>query len=247
MGIFNDPKRLAKLLASVKVSGSDRPLSPIETAKWLKEGVDELGGKQQVMDRVDIQKSMWAGFEKLLTIPEDIENGICWGRSNPDTLQIGFSVAHYLAEGLEPSDQIALVNEMWELDRPYTTDELKRIKSYYKSNTDESVEAAAAHILKLDRPPKKEIIFIFISGLKESIYQNLKKKSEENNVPLDEFVKQVFVKNFSEDSITRIKTRKNVIRIVFSEKGKKDFNKMANSKGISKNDIVNHIFESEGF
>jgi len=247
MGIFNEPKRLAKLLASVKVSGSDRPLSPIKTARWLKEGVDELGGKQHVMDRVDIGITMWAAFEKLLTIPEEIENGICWGQSNPDTLQIGFSVAHYLAEGLEPSEQIALLNAMWEIDRPYTTEELKRIKSFYKSNSDKSIEEAVWHILKLDRLPKKEIIFIFISGLKESIYQNLKKKSEENNVPLDEFAKQVFSKNFSENSITGIKVRQNVVRIIFSEKGKKEFNEMARDKKISKNDIVNHIFKIEGF
>lgn len=247
MGIFNEPKRLAKLLASVKTHSPDRPLLPIQTARWLKEGVDELGGKQQVMDRVDIAKSIWTAFEKVRTIDEDIENGICWGKSNPDTLQIGFSVAHYIAEGLEPSEQRAMLYEMWEIDRPYTTDEIKRIKSYYKSNPDKSIQDAIAYILKLDRLPKKEIIFIFISGLKESIYQNLKKKSEENNFQLDEFVKQVFSKNFSKNSITGVKTRKNVIRIVFSEKGKKDFNKMANSKGISKNDIVNHIFESEGF
>ena len=104
-----------------------------------------------------------------------------------------------------------------------------------------------AHILKLDRPPKKEIIFIFISGLKGSIYQNLKEKSEENNVPLDEFAKQVFSKNFSENSITGIKIRQNVVRIVFTEKGKKEFNEMARDKKISKNDMVNHIFEIEGF
>jgi len=247
MGIFNEPKRLAKLLASVKVSDSVRPLSPIKTARWLKEGVDELGGKQQVMDRVDIGKTMWAAFEKLLTIPEEIENAICWGKSNPDTLQIGFSVAHYLAEGLESSEQIALLNEMWEIDRPYTTEELKRIKSFYKSNPGISIEEAVGHILKLDRPPKKEIIFIFISGLKESICQNLKKRSEENNLSLDEFAKQIFSKNFSKNSITGIKVRQNVIRLVFSEKGKKEFNKIARDKKINKNDIVNHIFETEGF
>ena len=247
MGIFDEPERLAKLLASVKVSGTKRPLPPITTARWLKEAVDELGDKQQVMERVDIGKTMWAAFEKLLTIPEDIENGICWGKSTPDTLQIGFSVAHYLAEGLEPSDQIALVNEMWEFGRPFTTVELQRIKSYYKSNPDKSIEDAIAHILKLDRPPKKEIIFIFISGLKGSIYQNLKEKSEENNLPLDKFAKQVFSKNFSENSITGIKVRQNVVRIIFSEKGKKEFNEMARDKKISKNDMVNHIFEIEGF
>jgi len=247
MGIFNEPKRLAKLLASVKVHGSHRPLPPIQTARWLKEGVDELGGKQQVMDRVGIAKSMWTAFEKVRSIDEDIENGICWGKSNPDTLQIGFSVAHYLAEGLEPSEQHTLLYEMWEMDRPYTTDEIKRIKSYYKSNPSKSIQEAVAHILKLDRPPKKEIIFIFISGLKENIYHNLKKRSEENNLPLDEFAKQVFSKNFSENSITGIKVRQNVVRIIFSEKGKKEFNKMARDKKISKNDMVNHIFEIEGF
>lgn len=245
MGIFNDPKRLAKLISSFKVPEKDRQLSPVVAAKWLKEGEDELGNAQEVMDRVDLKRSMWDGFKKLLTIDEDIENGIKWGESNPETMEIGMSAARAITS-FERSEQIVLINAMWDHEKPFGYDLLLRIKSYYKSHPEKSLDDSIDHILKLDRP-KKTIISIFISGLKDSIYENLVVKSTEKNIPLDDFVKQILSKQLSENSITSVKTRKNLVRIVFSEKGKKDFNKMANSKGVSKNDIVNHIFESEGF
>ncbi len=245
MGIFDNPQKLAKLLASVKVQGEDRPLSPIITARWLKNAVDELGNAQEVMDRVDLKKSMWDAFQRLLSIDEDIEYGIKWGKSDPETLRIGFSAAHTIAS-FDPSEQIALVDAMWDKEEPFGLELLLRIKKYYKSSPDNSLDDAITHVLKLDRP-KKTVISIFISGLKQSIYENLVKKSKDKNIPLDDLAKQILSKQLPENSITGVKTRKNVIRIVFSEKGKKDFNKMANSKRVSKNDIVNYIFESEVF
>jgi len=245
MGIFNDPKRLAKLLLSFKVPEKDRQLPPIIAAKWLKEAVDELGSVQEVMDRVDLKKTMWGDFQKLLTIHEDIENSIKWGESNPETMELGFSVARVISY-FEPSEQIDLVNAMWDYGKPFTHDELRRIKSYCASHSEKSLDDAITNILKFDRP-KKTVISIFISGLKESIYENLAVKSTEKNTSLDEFTKQILSKQLPENSVTSVKTRKNLIRIVFSENGKKEFNNLIVSKSISKNDIINYIFQAEGF
>ena len=108
------------------------------------------------------------------------------------------------------------------------------------------MDDAITNILKFDRP-KKTVISIFISGLKESIYENLVAKSTEKNTSLDEFTKQILSKQLPENSVTSVKTRKNLIRIVFSENGKKEFNKLIVSESISKNDIINYIFQAEGF
>ena len=245
MGIFDNPKSLAKLLLSFKVPEKDRQLPPVVAAKWLQQGEKELGSAQEVMNRVNLKRSMWDGFKKLLTIDEDIENSIKWGQSNPETLQIGMSAARAIAS-FDSSEQIELVNAMWDSEKPFGYDLLLRIKSYRKSHPEKSLDDAITHILKIDRP-KKTVIFIFISGLKERIYENLVVKSAEKNIPLDDLVKQILSKQLPENSITSVKTRKNLARIVFSENGKIEFNNLARSKSISKNDIVNHIFESEGF
>ena len=73
MGIFDEPKRLGLLLASVKVDYEERPLTPIQAAEWIQEAIEELGGKEKVKERLDIGDSMINGFQNLLTkVSEDI-------------------------------------------------------------------------------------------------------------------------------------------------------------------------------
>jgi hypothetical protein len=245
LGIFNDPKRLAKLLGSVKVPGSKRPLRPVTVARLLQEGCDELGSKEEVMKRVDLATSMWSGFERIIAIDEDIENLICWGKSNPETLEIGFSVSHVLAL-FTPSEQQEIVNTMWNYGRSLTHDELRRIRTYYLSNSEQSVGDAMAHILKLDRP-YKTIVSIFISGLKENIFENIKKSSLDKNISVNDLAKEIFSKHLDTTAVTGMNVKKNVIRISFSEHGKKEFIKFGKDNKINKNDIVNYIFKIEGF
>jgi len=98
MGIFNDPKRLAQILASVKVNYKERPLSPIQVAKELQEACKELGGDENATrKRFGIEKSMWSQFKRLLNISEEIENLVIWGKSDPESNSLGFSVASFMA------------------------------------------------------------------------------------------------------------------------------------------------------
>ena len=249
MGIFNEPQRLAKLLASVKVAGSKRPLRPVTVSRWLTEACDELGSKQEVMRRMDLGKSMWSGFEKISKIDEDIENVICWGKSNPETSEIGFSVSHVLAL-FTPSEQHEIVNVMWDYGKSLTHDELRRIRSHYLSHylshSGQSLGDVIAHILKLDRP-QKTIISIFISGLKENIFQNLEKESLEKNISINNLTKEIFSKHLLNNAVTSVNVKQNVLRITFSENGKAQFVKFGKDRKINKSNIVNHIFQIEGF
>lgn len=245
MGIFDDPKRLAKLLGSVKVPGSKRPLRPVTVARYLQEGCKELGSKEEVMKRVDLATSMWSGFERILSIDEDIENVICWGKSNSETLEIGFSVSHVLAL-FTPYEQQEIVNMMWDSSKSLTHDELRRIRTYHLSHPEQSVSDAVAHILKLDRP-NKTIVSIFISGLKENIFENIKKIALEKNTTINDLAKEIFSKHLDATAVTGINVKPNVIRISFSENGKKEFIKFGKENKINKNDIVNYIFKIEGF
>lgn len=245
MGIFDEPKRLAKLLASLNTHSTNRPLRPVETALWLQEGVRELGNKEEVMKRVNIKQSMWTGFEKLLKISPEYRDQICWGKSNKEKMEIGFSTAHYLVEGLDENEQRILLDSMWDpnIDRPYAVDELKQIKSYYKSKPEIGMEKAISDILKVNRPLKKEIIFIFISGLKKDMYENLKQMSETVGASLDEYVKNIFLQSLGANTVINTRVKPDVIRIAFSGKGEIAFKKMTAAGNVNKNNIVEHILE----
>ena len=129
--IFKDPKRLARLLASIKVNYSEgRPLSPVEVAKELQSVCqNELGGdKAEAQRRFDLHASMWSGFERLLTLAPEIQDMVIWGASE-ENLGLGFTVSHFMAK-FKPEDQSAIIDASWEHDRPIRKEELKEMEKY---------------------------------------------------------------------------------------------------------------------
>ncbi len=244
MGIFNDPKRLAKLLMCFKVHESARPLSPIAVAEWLKEAEDELGNAQDVMKRVGIEKFMWDGFRTLLSIHGEFKDQVKWGASNPRTMQIGMSAARVIGT-FKPEDQNILIGSMWDYGTPFGYEELRRIKACYTSES-LTLPEAIKKIMKSDRI-QRTVIFMFISGLDESIRDNLSRESDKRGIPLNDLTKQILSEHLPENSITSVKILQNAIRIVFTENGKKEFDKLIKSESINKNDMVNHMLKAGGF
>lgn len=243
MGIFDTPKELAFLLASVNNNSRVRPLSPVQVAEYLRRGSIELGSEDEVMRRVDLKKSMWTAFKNLLKLPEDVRETVCWGKPNPDTFEIGFSVAHYIAEGLNEHEQRVIVNTMWDHDRPYTADEIKRIKSYYKSNPNIGIEEAIAHILKIDRPVRN-VIYILISKLSKDSYAHLNTQSKRLEMTLDSLASNLLSRFFTENSLTSVKIYPAATKVVFTELGEKELNNhIKNGYGKKKNIIENLLLQ----
>ena len=246
MGIFNEPKRLAKILASVKVNYEERPLKPIEVAKELQTACKELGDDESaVQKRLGLSASMWSAFKRLLTISEDIQNEIKWGSSDPESLRLGFSVAHVISK-FSKEDQNKLVAASWEYDRPLRHVDLKHIHSFMLNNPDKTIEECISEIFQVNHP-KRDIIRLFISSLDSQIFENLKKESVKEKIPLKAFSKNILSKNFSLDSILSVMPHQTFIQIAFTENGKKEFEKLLLDSKTPKNDFLSHLFKQEGF
>jgi hypothetical protein len=250
MGIFTNPDRLAKILASVKVLDrtAKRPLKPVQVARELQEALKELGGdKDKVMKRFNIGIDMWKGFEGLLGISPNIENGIDWGESDPETLTIGFSAAHYMAE-FSHENQEKLVAASWEFEKPLRKQNMRDIKQYMKNNPKVTINDAIEKILQFHlREDRRIITTLYFAGLDESIYQNLKNESEQNNITLKELATKILSKKLPDGAIQSAKPSPDSIRIIFSDKGKSEFEKLLKQSNVERNDFVNHLFAEEGF
>ena len=143
-------------------------------------------------------------------------------------------------------EQIKLVSASWTYQKPLTADDMKDIYSYKLNNPQKTIDDCISDVFHVNH--KSEPIQIFISGLKETIYENLKKESEKKNIPLKDFTKEVFSRHFSEDSIINVNPRSTFIRITFSKKGKIEFEELVKKQTkVSRNDFVNYIFTEEGF
>lgn len=239
-GIFDTPQRLAKLLGSVSFRGTERPLSPVEVSEWLREGSAELGGDDEVMKRLGMKKSTWSAYRNLLALPEDIRGRVCWGKPNPDTFKIGFSVAHYIAEGLGEQEQRVLVNTMWDHERPYTAEEIKRIKSYYKSGNPKSMEDAITHILKIDRPVKN-VIYILISKITKEAYERLRTRSKGQGIELDAMATDILSSHFSEGAVTSVRIYPTATKVTFTSRGEDELDSHMKKTGCKKKDIIEKL------
>ena len=246
MGIFNEPKRLGLLLASVKVNYEERPLTPIQVAEWIQEAIEELGGKDKVMERLDLSSSMINGFQNLLTkVSEDIASSFKWGKTDAKNGVLNFTAAH-LMSSFEPEEQNKLFSACFELAQKGTKfpgkEELKRVKQYYNENKDVSFDDAIAYIFKMDRPPKGFTSSGLMAVLDEDVFDNLMKRVEEKNSSAKEVVQEVLRKKLGEDSVSGIRIMESrIIRVIFSKEAKEKFDTNAKSKNLRKNAFMNNL------
>ena len=251
MGIFNDPERLAKFLASVKVHTTERPLSPIQVSEYIQEAIEELGDEKEVMKRLDIGPSMMNGFKNLRTkVSEDIVNAFNWGKTNVQELSINFTTAQLMST-LEPEIQNRLFSYFFEaveqgIDFP-TKEDFKRIKEHYNKNKPNiTIDDAIAYILKTDMPPAGFTSAAFMALLNENVFEKLREEAKKRNSTLKEVTLQILRKKLGADFVQSVKIMESgIIRILFSLEGKKEFDRIVSSKKIKKNEFVNNLIGDE--
>ena len=254
MGIFNEPKRLALLLASVKTSGI-RPLLPVQVAEWIQEGIKELGDEKELMKRLDLggpdqnDKSMMNGFENLITkVSEDLRQTAVWGKTDVENYKFNFTALH-LMSSLNVEDQNRLFSACTESAKKGITfptkEEFKRIREYYNKNKpDKTIDDAIAYILKIDRPPAGFAFTSFVALLTADVFERLVQDAEKRGTPINELVSQILAKKFGDDSVKDVKIKEGgIMRILFSKEAKSKFDQMAVSKKSRKNDMINRIME----
>jgi hypothetical protein len=246
MGIFDEPERLGLLLASVKVDYVERPLTPVQAAEWIQEAIEELGGKEKVMERLDIGESMIIAFQNLLTkVSEDIASSFKWGKTDVGNYQVGFTSAH-LMSAFEPEEQNKLFSACFELAQKGTKfptkEELKRVKQYYNENEGTTFDDAIAYILKMDRPPEGFTSSIFMAVLDKDVFDKLMKKVEERNSSAKEVAQEVLRKKLGENLVSGIRVMESgIIRVIFSKEGKEKFDTNAKYKSLRKNAYMNNL------
>ncbi len=243
MSILQSPKRLAKLLASINVSYSERPISPIQVAEEIGELLKELNGdKNELKKRLPLSQGIIDGFLRLLNLPGKIQDIIVWGESNKNTGEISFSAASYICKLENSEDVLKLVGAMHDLDRPITKEEIKDIISLKKHNSGKPIENCINEVLGVTRPTVIQH-FLFISGIDPSIVNELKAESQKNNMKLDDCGINVLSKLFPSGSLKGVKIHDDYLQLHLSEDGRNFMRRYGDSNNISRKDIINHMFE----
>lgn len=242
--LLQSPKRLAKLLASINVNHSERPLNPIEVSEEIRSMLTELNNnKSELLNRLPLSLDMIDAFLRILKLPPQIHDIVIWGNSNRGSGQISFSVAQQLGRLDDPKNILKFVNAFHMASKPITKEEIKSAISFKRHNPTKPIEDCITEITNVTRPIIVQD-YIFISGINPSIVQLLKESSVKKNLTLNEHALVIISNVFPSDSILGIKINDDYVRIMLSEEGSKYMRSYADSNGLSKKDIINHIFRN---
>ena len=97
---------IRQLILSVGTHKSERPLSPVEVAKFMRRTLDMGEKRAAIADRLHLDDSSIIGrFVRLLSLPIQVQHLIGWG-SDPAT--VSFTAASDIARLDSPQEQSAL-------------------------------------------------------------------------------------------------------------------------------------------
>lgn len=244
MMILEDPKRLAKLLASINVSHADRPFTPIEAAEAIRDMLSDLGGDmQELRNRLPLSNDMIMAFQRVLSLPSQIYDIVVWGKSKGDASnngEISFSVAHFLARLEDKEEILKLVSATLDMSRPVTKDEIKSIVSLRRRSPDKTIYECMREVINVTQP----IIihdFLFISGIDPLLVESLKEYSQQCGKETDQGALALLSPVFPRDSVKDVKVRDDQIRVMLSKQGHEFIGTYAGANNLSRKSVINHI------
>lgn len=245
MLLLNNPQRLAKLLASLNVQGSNRPLSPVEVANEIRVLQEDLDGDlKETIKRLPVSAEIAKQFMELMNLPSKIQDVIVWGESSKKDGSIGFSVAAKMAKLNNHNDILKLAGTILDMSRPITKEELKGLLSLKKRNPSKSIDECISEILNVTREFTIHH-FLFISRINPSFASILVDNKLGRNVH-DEAL--AVLKNiFPTGTLKNVKVSNERIRLALDEDGWKFIAEYSRRHDVARQDVVNHMLEAAGF
>ena len=245
MYILDNPPRLAKLLTSIKVPGTNRPLSPVDVAREIEMLLKDLGGDEsELLRRLPIKQDIMKDFRCLLRLPPEIQGMIVWGRSKHETGGIGFSVASRIASLDRQDDMRTMAGTVADMPRPVTKEEIEGILSLKKNNPDKPIGECLTEVLNVTRPAVIDH-YIFLSGLDPNIVRALEQKAHVSVVSTHELASGILRGVFPEGSFKTAKVFSDCIRLSLEKHGSDFISEYSKSHNIPVQRALSHMIGSE--
>ena len=270
MPILTDGIRLARLKRSIgrqhaETEDGNRPLSPIEVARYMKEMQDDLSKESLQSSDTEIAKrlgninkttgepnsTLVSDFLGMLERPSE-RYDLVWGWGTEKAVKLGLKIAwsmcrrlgqYYGKKIITDEDYGMMVSGILEGKIP-TSDAIE-ILALKKKNPEKSFEDCCKEISNL--VPEIITSTIFVADLDLDIITKINEKATNESKSVDEIIEPILSKYFEEDELEGFLLKSTYIKIQFSEKGRKKLDEVCKKEKRTTGSIVNHIFTKEGY
>ena len=223
MQLIEDIDQFARLLASIKVSGKNRSLSPFEVATYIQRMEREGLKIQEISERLSIEQEMIKQFLSLTKIPETRRNTIVWGTSTD--VGVSFSTAVRIARLDVKTDKGNDMHMLMDLAMKHKLNkkEMGNIITL-RRNGSLPIKDCIEKIMNIR--PEIEHNYMYVITVNSETMTELKNLSESKNLELPTCLKNILSPQLTEKNILAIVVKDLKIVISLNVDGSKIFSKI---------------------
>ena len=234
MQLIEDLDRFAKLLASVKVSGSVRALSPFEVTGDIRRMQEEGLTSKEISYRLSIRKDWINPFLKLRKLPEELQNAIIWGKSTD--IGVSFSTAELVAQLDDPEDMRILLESAMEYK--FTKVEIENIIKLKKESNMPITEC----IVKVkDIKPVTEYKYMYVITVNQDTIAQLKDLSKSRNHDPPACLKDILSTHLDRKDILAVVIKGQNIAISMNAAGASVFSGILSNNKLTVGDSIRYF------
>ena len=238
MWLIDDFDKYSDLVLSVKTHQKDRPLEPIEVAKYITRMIDELPDENllKISNRLGLNDATQTKyFLKLLELPETVHYLLGWKVHQEE--KIPFTISVILSELGNKEDMEYLVKAG--LEHKFTKNEAMRIVQLKKKFPEKSADECIEKVLKIRPVIVKG--YMIINLLTEAILSKIEKIAREKNIEQKELLLDLVNKNLEKGKTESVKIKGKVVQLGLDGDGYRSILKFQESRKIRFNDIIEKL------
>jgi hypothetical protein len=239
-----------KMSIGTKTHG-DRPLTPVEVAIGIQELQKETGETlENIARRLAVDKSTCNMFLAILDLPKDWHDIWRFGKAD-ESGRLPFSMASKIAPKfkknlLSKNDLDLLKGAAMDPKIPARRDDIHNIITCISKNPGKTVAKCIEEIMNL--VPERIPGFVFITDINPEFVIDLKTRSNETQKSVKEIIKEIFSRYFPVNSVEDLRIKEErYIQILFNEEGHNYLYNLAEKEKLPLKNVINYIFEKEGF
>ncbi len=238
MKVIDDLDLYAKLLNSVQVGGTNRPLTPFEVSTLISRMINENGSKTDVLTRLPIKSDMLELFLKLKEIPKGYQNVIVWGTSNNEG--ISFSSAARIARLKDSHDKEILSDAA--MKHKFLKTEIENIVSL-KNKSDLSVEDCIEKVANFR--PEVEYRYMFVFDIPPDFVKRLSNKITPKEKTPGIILKDLISKFIPHDDILAVVIRESKLVLTFNQNGYEKIQDILKEKKYVLNQLLEYFLKKD--